>query len=375
MQIIPSSTIICNFTTTCLMYEILGSAYILGAPSSHLEKIYEDESRSLEPWSDSPGEVSIEDWRDHLGDPRYQRAYVDFFEDQLVQAGYDWKQVLNKFLFEGKEPLFNNLISGLGHCLIHLGYAYELDSREISMEALGLTTCFYGPLHKYIDDPAYSKASSAPSSFAKPSSSTLEILMRIRDDSRFDDIPNHKRAISLEELFETHEAALLEHWNSWQLPQPRAQFEESQATPTSLLVGSYNKDGSKDYDFFLVHLLTTSHAVRILLPIIPPKLHVTLVKQWWLFVVAVYIIQGRPAVDRERFLKHDIGSKDWTWIDTEAKEGKWSLDAHFVKALRSMKVAAETWEDEKHDNFYLKAAVKMVEEYNGWGGFGFMKEG
>lgn len=40
---------------------------------------------------------------------RYQRAYVDFFEDELVRHGYDWKKVVANYLFEGKEPLFNAL--------------------------------------------------------------------------------------------------------------------------------------------------------------------------------------------------------------------------------------------------------------------------
>ena len=40
---------------------------------------------------------------------RYQRAFVDFFEDELVHQGYDWKSVVGDFLFSGKEPLFNSL--------------------------------------------------------------------------------------------------------------------------------------------------------------------------------------------------------------------------------------------------------------------------
>lgn len=43
---------------------------------------------------------------------RYQRAYVDFFEDELVLNGYDWRKVLVTYLFQGKEPLINNLVSG-----------------------------------------------------------------------------------------------------------------------------------------------------------------------------------------------------------------------------------------------------------------------
>lgn len=47
-----------------------------------------------------------------LSKSRYQRAYVDFFEDELVLHGYDWKRVVAKYLLEGKQPLVNNLIGG-----------------------------------------------------------------------------------------------------------------------------------------------------------------------------------------------------------------------------------------------------------------------
>lgn len=43
---------------------------------------------------------------------RYQRAFVDFFEDQLVQYSYDWKKMLDDYLFSGDQPLFNNFIAG-----------------------------------------------------------------------------------------------------------------------------------------------------------------------------------------------------------------------------------------------------------------------
>jgi hypothetical protein len=43
---------------------------------------------------------------------RYQRAFVDYFEDQLVAKRYDWKALLNEYMFEGKQPLINGLVSG-----------------------------------------------------------------------------------------------------------------------------------------------------------------------------------------------------------------------------------------------------------------------
>ena len=47
-----------------------------------------------------------------LTEGSYQRAYIDFFEDQLVEHGYDWKALLEKYLYEGDEPLINNMVSG-----------------------------------------------------------------------------------------------------------------------------------------------------------------------------------------------------------------------------------------------------------------------
>ncbi|OCK96919.1 uncharacterized protein K441DRAFT_656215 [Cenococcum geophilum 1.58] len=340
---------------------ILGSAYIFGSSPEHLNDIYDKESEQLEPWRDSPGEVSKDDWRDFLGKREYQRAFVDFFEDQLVSKRYNWKQLLNDYLFEGKEPLINSLISGLGHPLIHLGYAYELDSRTVAIEALALSTCFYNFLHKYLDDPSYTK----PSTFS--SSSPLDILHKVGQDKRLDGLFDHQGLDNLDKLFAEHEDIVMEYWNAWGLPNPKEQFEESQKTAVALLVATHHP-GNENFDFFLVHLLTSSHAVRILLPIIPTQFHVALVRQWWLFTVAVYIAQLRPEIKMEKINEYDLKGRDWKFVVDKALNSKHSMDAHYVKACRAMKEAAQTWGD--GSNYYLKAAVKFADEFQNWGGFG-----
>lgn len=50
---------------------ILGSSYILGADADELNHISEAESKHLEPWTDSPGEIARHDWRDFLGKREY----------------------------------------------------------------------------------------------------------------------------------------------------------------------------------------------------------------------------------------------------------------------------------------------------------------
>jgi hypothetical protein len=279
------------------------------------------------------------------GTVSYQRAFVDFFEDQLVQHGYDWQDLVKDFLFEGKEPLINGIVAGrksghsiivrddalglittlVGHPLIHLGYAYELSSRTVAIEALALVACFYDSSHKYLDDPSYTR----PSSWT--STSPLEILDKMSKDSRFDNMFTTQGEENMDSIAEDEEkeSLMLEYWNCWTIDDPDTQFEQSQRAATALLVASH--DNGVKYDFFLVHLLTSSHAVRILLPLIPAKWHLSLVRQWWLFVVGAYISQLRPKIDVSRIEKVALKGRGWKFVDDTGLEGRWSQDAHFVK--------------------------------------------
>jgi hypothetical protein len=253
----------------------------------------------------------------------------------------------------------------VAHPLIHLGYGYELSCRTIAIEALALACCFHNFMHKYLDDPSYTK----PPNPKLASSSPLKLLSKIAEDKRFD-LFSHPNYDNIETLFENKESAVLEYWNAWELTSPQEQFEQSQKAAVALLVGT---DGSDDrYDFFMVHLLTSSHAVRILLPLVPAEFQIPLVRQWWLFTISVYIAQLRPTIDTKKIENIDVKGRDWRWVDCTALTGKYSLDAHYVKALRAMKEAANSWDDS--GEFYLKAAVKFADEFRGWGGFGMNDE-
>lgn len=165
------------------------------------------------------------------------------------------------------------------------------------------------------------------------------------------------------------EALLLEYWNSLTISDLPSQFKDAQNAAISLLLGSH-KAGQK-FDFFLVHALTSSHALRIILPMIPKKWHIPLFRQWWLFVVNTYIAQQRPLIDVSKITSFDRKGKDWKYVDDVAVNGDWRLDAHFVKGLRAMKVLGQTYGHEEEE-FALKAAVSFAEAFEGWGGFGAM---
>jgi len=258
-------------------------------------------------------------------------------------------------------PPSSLLRHAVGHPLIHLGYAYEISSRTLAIEALALICCSHDFMAKYLNYPNYTEEATP----SLTSSSILDLLSKISQDHRFDIFadPGHG---DLEALFEKREDAILEYWNAWTLTSPKTQFEESQKAAVALLVGTV-EPGSK-FDFFLVHLLTSSHAVRILLPTLPANLQIPLVRQWWLFTIAVYIAQARPEVDLERVTSVDLAGQDWKHVDHAALTGSYSLDAHYVKAMRAMQEAARTWGDP--EQFFLKGAVRFADEFGGWGGFG-----
>ncbi|KAH8893740.1 hypothetical protein GQ53DRAFT_717354 [Thozetella sp. PMI_491] len=336
---------------------ILSSAYLLGATSQQLYRIYEEEDKVLDPWVESPSEILQEDWRDYLGDKHYQRAYVDFFEDALaLRHQYDWKRVVEEYMFKGDEPLVNGLIGGLGHPLIHLGYAYEMNSKEIATEALGLAAVQYNYFHRYLDDKSYTK----PAPFS--STSIRDLLAKLGKDERFDDLFKEPGFDNIDPLFEKHEALILEYWNAWTISDPAKQFQESQEAAVALLIETV-APGTHAYNFFTCHLLTTSHAVRILLPFIPAKFHISLVREWWLLTLAVYIAELRPKIDPDN-LPSNLGGRNWNYVVDKALNSSYSSDAHYVKTIRAIREAARTWGD-VHER-YLAAAIRFVDDFQGW---------
>lgn len=114
---------------TCL--QLLSSSFLQGADADTLGCLYEHEVSGLVKWKDSPAEITTLDWRGHLGrrgwvaglvwafptwDPsltptRFDRAFVDFFEDEVVHRSYDWKEVVAEYLYTGKEPMFDSIMA------------------------------------------------------------------------------------------------------------------------------------------------------------------------------------------------------------------------------------------------------------------------
>ncbi|KAM5436921.1 putative HECT-type E3 ubiquitin transferase [Microsporum canis] len=344
---------------------LLSTAYLFGGSPDHLDRLYDLESKELEPWSDSPGEIGqVEDWRSALGKRESQRAYLDFFEDELTQLGYDWNAVVTKYLFSDDKPLINSLISGFGHPLIHLGYAFEMSSREIAMESLAMISCCYDDVHKFFDDQSDIQINMTP---RYTTNSPFEVIQKIHGDRRFDGMFATPGGDNVEVLFKTQQTLILEHWMAWD-PKETGLTEQLRTIQRLAATLMATRHAGKQHDFFFDHLLTTTHALRVIIPMMPTKFHESLLRQWFLLALTVYIAQLRPKIEINDIGCYNREGKDWDWVDKQALTNEMAVSPHYIKPLRTLKEAAKTWGDD--DEFFLRAAVKFVDTFDGFGGFG-----
>ncbi|CAK7214473.1 hypothetical protein SCUCBS95973_002158 [Sporothrix curviconia] len=403
------------------MAHALCPAYLLGATPEQLNKIYDAIAPHLVPWEASPAEIADVDWRDYLGDPAYQRAYVDFFEDVLAEhsVAYNWRTVVDTYLLgqgrlqrgdddddnvmvEGDQvdrifssrarpkrgdgngdggddeedadnhPLLHSLVGGLGHPLVHLAYAYEMDSRVLAMEALGMSAVTYNPAFakKFHLDESSVEAPAPVVSDALKGLSLQQLVDRVAQDKRFAAVaPGRMSAESvlLAPPSPAVDEALLEYWHAWDLTGGADKnltpwLREAQDVAVAMLIASV-KPGTHSYNFFVCHVLTTSHAVRVLLPEIPAAMHASILRQWWLLALAVYVSVGRPAVDPDN-VPTDRKGKGWAYVEQQGVSSRWSTDAHFIQTIRSIKEATRTWGDVR--DRYLNAIVWFVDDFEGW---------
>lgn len=121
-----------------------------------------------------------------------------------------------------------------------------------------------------------------------------------------------------------------------------------------------------EYDFFLMHLLSLSYAVRTLLPVVPKNYALPLCKSHWMLIIALYVVQSRPEIRVELIDEVDLAGKTWEDVVTKALARE-NVDTHYLKAVRVLRDLAGLWKED--EEFYLKAAVKFTGEFEKWTGY------
>ena len=107
--------------------QILGSAYYLGASNEQLRAIAKHEGEELRPQNTVPVQeaLSKSKWRQYLGSKDHTLAFQKLFDDEIENAGGDWKRVVDEYLYASDSPLVNGLCGGCtfdSRIELHLGH-------------------------------------------------------------------------------------------------------------------------------------------------------------------------------------------------------------------------------------------------------------
>lgn len=242
-----------------------------------------------------------------------------------------------------------------------------MGSSTITTEALGLATICY---NKTLANLTESITLHPPDETSNSTNSPFEILDRIRKDAHIDPLFSRPGTDNFDRLLQTQAPYILKHAKQWKIDNPVHALCQAQKLAASMLMSSGPKDKTdteSKYDFFILHLLTTSHALRVILPNLPEGYWRPLIQQWWLVAITIYIAQLRPELTPERVQRYELNGRDWSWAAMHATKGDYSTDAHYIKGIRAFKEMAGVWGDA--DQYLLKSGVKFAEEFSGWGGF------
>lgn len=332
----------------------LVSLHLLGATDEQLGKAYENMCKDLDPYQPSPEPITIDNWRQFLGNENFCQSYRDFFQDQLKSHGDDWQKRFWELLLDHPEsPMINGLVCGLAHPLIHVGYAIEMNSLPIGIEALALTAVCYNYHHEIVDQ-------------LKPPTTPSKSVMKIFKEIHFDkNLPIYEKpgVSNLRSTVKNCFDIVMSYYNQWKFDrnQPEKNIEEL-FDFSVYIFGATHKTNQIEFDFFLLHLLTSMHAIRTVYPHVKDEnLFEHILYQYLYFGIVIYISQLRPEIN-ERLIDEYPMEKNWNYVIEKTLSTKLSDDAHAVKVVRVLRDAEQIY-GSKND-FYLRTAVKIVDHLN-----------
>jgi hypothetical protein len=141
------------------------------------------------------------------------------------------------------------------------------------------------------------------------------------------------------------------------------------------------------FDFFLLHLLLSAHAIRVLFKNLPFTTHQTMLEAHFLATISYYVSELRPAVKIDVFKDHAMILKkqasnvheatqagtggedgmDWSFVRRKCFEGDVGSECanggNYVKALRALREAEMEYGFK--DGLYLNTALMIVEQVTG----------
>ncbi|CAO3596126.1 unnamed protein product [Absidia cylindrospora] len=220
----------------------------------------------------------------------------------------------------------------------------------------------------------------------------LDVLQAIRQDSFFDSVLSANDENRLSKIFSQPRAVdkLNDYRNQWKHAKAWTTREDLNARVKELFSTAVvchgatgfpatkeeeHAQGGVKIDFFLMHALTSSYFIHILVPHLLPEEAASLMQAHLFSTLVHFVMVGRPEVKVDRLLEYV--SPNFKNIDPQHPHKHWArlLDAtvdeeeHVIKAIRACAQAQILYNDDPDwfdDALYLKAAELTYDLHDNW---------
>jgi len=330
----------------------------LGVPGSDIKAYYDDYSQTkrtpvgfgLEPARSSALEISEANWADFLGKRSDYAAYCEFFDRQIQELGLD--EVLRRYM----PTLLPAWIGSFTHAGIHLGWG--LDANNDCMIAEGLAYLAFSYIFWYPDR-------SEP---VADDGQAVESLLRIAEAWETDDaLRNELGALfaglapgragivpRISRLLE-HGRPMIDQFPSWIYDRDvRGSWDQLHYLVALLYL-------AKPGNFFILHLVTSLHAMEQISDRLPADQQRSAIKCYWLGMLSI-LLSGALLPSRSRLAMLDAAYQnaidpeeaDWEQTVARAIAAEEEHNPKMVYVLRGM------WRRAGRRTVYRDAAVNFT---------------
>ncbi|KAJ2800146.1 hypothetical protein H4R20_004169 [Coemansia guatemalensis] len=323
------------------------AVFSLGGSAERLQTIFDLNKTIERPLASFSNDVVItaDNYRDHLGDELCYSAYINFFQEQLEDAGEDWKAAVFEYVFDAQ--IFQHVMSALYHPFIQLGYGLEFESKAITAAALA-QACIHSPSYKkLLTSDTFAEVCSNTSANDGRGFSLMQILDMIREDElasgiSYSEIPfDEKNMAAAENL-------AIKYSKLWTVEATKdsvdAKYKELLSV-TALIYGSLTRPGHKVLlHFMLLHCLTSAYFLPIFFENLPVDRQAKILQAHCAVTLETFANHGSPKfyitpelidVDARHaatLSQTDTGNP-WLAVFEEAIA---SNDVHFPKVIRAL---------------------------------------
>jgi hypothetical protein len=358
------------------------SIYALGADDKRLDKEWDAETYRRPLAKQREYKLDETNWTACIGDSSYYPNYLSFFEGQIKEHGV----IPTLIKYGWSKELFGNLLAGVGHPLIHIGFGIEFDLPGVVAEGLaeacGQNNKLTAPLLTRVDE-----------RLCGESRSMIELLQAIYRDPSLDGIITHSDEDKAQKVVNAASDTIKRYMDLWLLPVDEASVAKSMEDLyigamylyATTAFGPHATRDSKEQttldpnsvklDFFLLHILTSALAVRVLLPHLSVAQAGVLMKSHLSTALLYYIARGRPPMRPDLLAMYMPSTREIRELNSWSEVKKLtpqSFDLHVPKVVRTLLIGyenyaksnAQTSHNEK-ESLWFKAAVLTLDYWLG----------